>query len=76
MPDYVVLTCNIEDCLTQILQLGGFPKNQYPFDLQWSVLKSDPKLTQCQYANCDSETENDYYKSSQFRFSCIGLEEY
>ena len=40
-------------------------------------MKSDPKLTHCQHAHCDSETENEYYKSSQFRFSCfIGIEEY
>ena len=75
--DSVALTCNIEDCLMQMLEHGGFPKSQYPFDLQWSVLKSEPKLSQCQHSHCDSETENDYYKSSQFRFSCfIGLEEY
>ena len=71
------LTCDIEVCLKQLLEDGGFPRNQRPFDLQWSILKSDPHLQQCQHAHCDSETENQYYKASQFRFSCfIGIEEY
>ena len=75
--DSVILTSDIEKRLLNILGIGGFPKHQQPFFLQWSVLKSDPHLQYCQHSHCDSEIENQYYKSSQFRFSCmIGLEEY
>ena len=40
-------------------------------------MKSDAKLKECQHAHCDSETEKQYFKSNQFRFSCfIGIEGY
>ena len=52
--DVTSLTCDIEACLYKMLEDGGFPKNQYPFHLQWSILKSDPKLQVCQHAHCDS----------------------
>ena len=42
--DSVRLTCDIEKYIEDLLDDGGFPKNQLPFYLQWSILKSYLKL--------------------------------
>ena len=56
MLDAVRLICDIKKTLEQTLEISGFPKIQYSFNIQWYILKSGPKITKCQHTHCDLET--------------------
>ena len=67
---------NLEQSLIDILHTNNFPKDQYPFDLNFSVFKSEPNLSIAQHAHTDSAFAYSYGKNTRFQFSImIGIEQ-
>ena len=67
---------NLETSLIAMLGDDKFPKDQYPYEMIFHVLKSDPKLMVAQHAHSDSARAFSYGKSKIFQFSIlIGIEE-
>ena len=60
---------DVKSVITEVLDIqemgainkgGQFPKNQYPFSYQYSLVKSDTKLNTCQSSHRSSITEGAY----------------
>ena len=67
---------NLENSLIALLGDHKFPKDQYPYEMHFQVLKSDPKLMLAQHAHSDSAVAFSLAKTKTFPFSMmIGIEE-
>ena len=67
---------NLENSVIALLGDHKFPKDQYPYEMHFQVLKSDPKLMLAQHAHSDSAVAFSLAKTKTFPFSMmIGIEE-
>jgi hypothetical protein len=67
---------NLENSLISILSDQKFPDNQFPFDMNFSVFKSEPNLFIAQHAHTDSAPAYTYGKNPKFQFSImVGIEQ-
>ena len=57
---------NLEKSLISILSDQKFPKDQFPFDLNFSVFKSEPNLLIAQHAHTDSASAYSHSKNTRF----------
>ena len=59
---------DLEERLIEVLKEHRFPKDQFDFSMNFSVLKSDPGLYMPQHAHTDSAKAFSYGKKPQIRF--------